>query len=57
MNPVPGTALRAARGHYRPGVADAVPGGRYVTLDGQDHGVLQQPDILRPLLTSYSNAE
>ena len=57
MNPVPGTARRAARGHYGPGVADAVPGGRYVTLDGQDHGVLQQPDTLRPLLTSYFNAE
>ena len=37
--------------------ADAVPGGRYVTLDGQDHGVLQQPDALRPLLTSYFGAE
>jgi pimeloyl-ACP methyl ester carboxylesterase len=34
-------------------VADAVPGGRYVTLDGQDHGVLQQPGALRPLLTSH----
>ena len=38
-------------------VADTVPGGRYVTLDGQDHGVLQQPDALRPLLTSYFQAE
>ncbi|GEM_PF-3679248 len=37
--------------------ADAVPGGRYVTLDGQDHGVLQQPGALRPLLTSYFGAE
>lgn len=36
--------------------ADAVPGGRYVTLDGQDHGVLQQPEALRPLLTSYFSA-
>jgi pimeloyl-ACP methyl ester carboxylesterase len=34
-------------------VASATPAGRYVTLDGQDHGVLQQPDTLRPLLTSY----
>ncbi len=34
-------------------VAGAIPGARYVTLDGQDHGVLQQPDALRPLLTSY----
>lgn len=38
-------------------VGDAVPGGRYVTLDGQDHGVLQQPDALRPLLASYFSAE
>ena len=37
--------------------ADAVPGARYVTLDGQDHGVLQQPNMLRPLLTSYFGAE
>jgi pimeloyl-ACP methyl ester carboxylesterase len=34
-------------------VADAIPGARYVTLDGQDHGVLNQPDALRPLLTSH----
>lgn len=34
-------------------VADAVPAGRYVTLDGHDHGVLQQPGALRPLLTSH----
>jgi pimeloyl-ACP methyl ester carboxylesterase len=34
-------------------VADTVPGGRYVTLEGQDHGVLQQPGALRPLLVSY----
>jgi len=38
-------------------VADTVPGGRYVALDGQDHGVLQQPDTLRPLLTAYFSAE
>jgi pimeloyl-ACP methyl ester carboxylesterase len=38
-------------------VAGTIPGGRYVTLDGQDHGVLQQPDALRPLLTSYFQAE
>ncbi len=38
-------------------VAGAVPGGRYATLDGQDHGVLQQPGALRPLLTSYFGAE
>jgi len=34
-------------------VADAVPDGRYVTLDGQDHGVLQQPAALVPLLTGF----
>jgi pimeloyl-ACP methyl ester carboxylesterase len=34
-------------------VADAIPGARYVTLDGQDHGVLNQPDALRPLLAGY----
>jgi pimeloyl-ACP methyl ester carboxylesterase len=33
--------------------ADAIPGARYVTLDGQDHGVLNQPDALQPLLTDY----
>jgi len=37
-------------------VADTVPVGRYVTLDAQDHGVLQHPDALRPLLTSYFRA-
>jgi pimeloyl-ACP methyl ester carboxylesterase len=34
-------------------VAGAIPGARYATLDGQDHGVLNQPGTLRPLLTSY----
>jgi pimeloyl-ACP methyl ester carboxylesterase len=34
-------------------VAGTVPSGRYVSLDGQDHGVLQQPDVLRDLLTGY----
>jgi pimeloyl-ACP methyl ester carboxylesterase len=38
-------------------VADTVPGARYVTLDGQDHGVLQQPEALRPVLTSYFGTE
>jgi pimeloyl-ACP methyl ester carboxylesterase len=38
-------------------VADTVPAGRYVTLDGQDHGVLQQPAALDPLLTSYFGAD
>jgi pimeloyl-ACP methyl ester carboxylesterase len=34
-------------------VADAVPGGRYVTLDGQDHGVLHHPEALRPVLSAF----
>jgi pimeloyl-ACP methyl ester carboxylesterase len=34
-------------------VAEAVPGGRYVTLDGQDHGVLHHPDALRPVLSAF----
>jgi pimeloyl-ACP methyl ester carboxylesterase len=33
--------------------ADAIPAARYITLDGQDHGVLNQPDSLRSLLTGY----
>jgi pimeloyl-ACP methyl ester carboxylesterase len=37
-------------------VAEVVPGGRYVTLDGQDHGVLQQPGALRSLLSSFFDA-
>jgi pimeloyl-ACP methyl ester carboxylesterase len=28
--------------------AGAIPGTRYVTLDGQDHGVLNQPEALQP---------
>jgi pimeloyl-ACP methyl ester carboxylesterase len=34
-------------------VADAIPGARYVTLEGQDHGVLNQPDAFRPLLHDF----
>jgi pimeloyl-ACP methyl ester carboxylesterase len=34
-------------------IADAIPGAQYVTLDGHDHGVLQQPETLSTLLTSY----
>ncbi|HEY1622335.1 MAG TPA: alpha/beta hydrolase [Streptosporangiaceae bacterium] len=34
-------------------VAGAIPGARYVTLDGQDHGVLNQPETLLPLLTGF----
>jgi pimeloyl-ACP methyl ester carboxylesterase len=34
-------------------VADAIPGARYVTLEGQDHGVLNQPDALCPVLVDF----
>ncbi|WP_290060152.1 alpha/beta fold hydrolase [Amycolatopsis solani] len=33
--------------------AVAVPGARYETLAGQDHGVLQYPETLRDLLTGF----
>jgi hypothetical protein len=42
-----------SRGWIRAGtraVADAAPGGRYITLDAQDHGVLHHPEALRPAL-------
>jgi pimeloyl-ACP methyl ester carboxylesterase len=38
-------------------VADAIPGARFVTIDGQDHGVLQQPDALRSILTEFFISE
>jgi hypothetical protein len=44
----PGWLPAAARA-----VADAIPGARYVTLEGQDHGVLSQPAALGPLLTDF----
>lgn len=34
-------------------VADAIPGARYVTLEGQDHGVLNQPEALGPVLAGF----
>jgi pimeloyl-ACP methyl ester carboxylesterase len=34
-------------------VAEAIPGARYVTLDGHDHGVLNQPEALRPVLLDF----
>ncbi|WP_037303255.1 alpha/beta fold hydrolase [Amycolatopsis orientalis] len=34
-------------------VAEAVPGARHVTVEGQDHGVLHQPDVLRAPLTEF----
>ncbi|MEU7786771.1 alpha/beta hydrolase [Amycolatopsis sp. NPDC049159] len=33
--------------------AEAVPGARHETLAGQDHGVLQYPETLKPLLTDF----
>jgi pimeloyl-ACP methyl ester carboxylesterase len=34
-------------------VARAVPGARHVTLEGQDHGVLQQPAALLTCLREF----
>ncbi len=33
--------------------AEAVPGARHETLEGQDHGVLQNPEALKDLLTGF----
>jgi len=33
--------------------AEAVPGARHETLEGQDHGVLQYPETLRDLLVDF----
>jgi alpha-beta hydrolase superfamily lysophospholipase len=33
--------------------AEAVPGARHETLEGQDHGVLQFPETLKDLLTGF----
>ncbi|MGH3382058.1 MAG: alpha/beta fold hydrolase [Actinoallomurus sp.] len=34
-------------------VAATVPGARYVTIDGEDHGVLNHPEALRAVLTEF----
>lgn len=34
-------------------VADAIPGARFVVLEGQDHGVLHQPEALLPCLREF----
>ena len=34
-------------------IADLVPGARHAVLEGQDHGVLHNPEALRPLLTDF----
>jgi pimeloyl-ACP methyl ester carboxylesterase len=37
-------------------VARAIPGGRFLALDGQDHGVLQQPEALLACLKEFLSA-
>ncbi len=37
-------------------VAEVIPGARHETLAGQDHGVLQFPETLEPLLTGFLKA-
>jgi pimeloyl-ACP methyl ester carboxylesterase len=34
-------------------VADAIPGARFLSLEGQDHGVLHQPEVLLPCLREF----
>lgn len=34
-------------------VAGAIPDGRFLSLEGQDHGVLQQPEALLPCLREF----
>jgi pimeloyl-ACP methyl ester carboxylesterase len=34
-------------------VADVIPGAVYHVVEGQDHGVLQQPEALRDLLVEF----
>ena len=34
-------------------VAQAVPGARHLTLEGHDHGVLQHPEALEPVLVEF----
>ena len=34
-------------------VAASIPGARRVVLDGQDHGVLHNPDALTPVLVEF----
>jgi pimeloyl-ACP methyl ester carboxylesterase len=44
----PGWMPAAARA-----VAEAVQDGRYVTIEGEDHGVLRHLEALRPVLTDF----
>jgi hypothetical protein len=34
-------------------VAGTIPGARYLTLEGQDHGVLHHPEALRPVMLEF----
>jgi hypothetical protein len=34
-------------------VAGAIPGARYLTAGGQNHGVLNQPEAPRPVLAAF----
>ena len=34
-------------------LAGVIPGARYVEIEGQDHGVLQHPDALEPMLGDF----
>lgn len=34
-------------------VASAIPGARFLVLEGQDHGVLHQPEALLPCLREF----
>lgn len=43
-----GSLLAATRG-----VADAVPGARFVELQGEDHGILQRPAALAQLMVDF----
>jgi pimeloyl-ACP methyl ester carboxylesterase len=34
-------------------VAEAIPAARYVTLEGEDHAVLERPEVLRSILVPF----
>jgi hypothetical protein len=53
LTPGPGNSRRNFRGAATRAVADAIPGARYVTVEGQDHSVLHQPEALLPLLARF----
>jgi pimeloyl-ACP methyl ester carboxylesterase len=37
--------------------ADAVPGARYVELEGEDHAILQRPDALATLMVDFLTSD